>query len=101
MAAEMGMNQFLLYNSIWARRGRVVIMSNDAKGCYDRIAHVVLILALRALDVPDPAIDSMIEALQAMTHYVQTAYGVSTKSYGNEPSDKPPQGVVQGNGAGP
>jgi hypothetical protein len=32
-AAEMAMNQILTYNSIWARRGRAVIMSNDAKGC--------------------------------------------------------------------
>jgi hypothetical protein len=31
-AAEVSMNQLLTYNSIWARRGRAVVMSNDAKG---------------------------------------------------------------------
>ena len=45
-AAEVNMNAQLTFNSIWGRRGRAVIMSNDAKGCYDRIAHVVVDLAL-------------------------------------------------------
>ncbi|CAB9529533.1 hypothetical protein SEMRO_2534_G330480.1 [Seminavis robusta] len=34
-AVEVNMNQYLTYNSIWGRRGRAVVMSNDAKGCYD------------------------------------------------------------------
>ena len=94
------MNAFLTYNSIWGRRGRAVIMSNDAKGCYDRIAHVVVSLALRKLKVPKPAIDSMLETIQTMDHYIRTAFGVSEKSYGNK-AGIPPQGVLQGNGAGP
>ena len=45
-SAEVNMNTLLTYNSVWARHGRVVVMSNNAKGCYDRIAHVVVDLAL-------------------------------------------------------
>jgi hypothetical protein len=45
-AVEVSMNQLLTYNSIWARCGRAIIMSNDAKGCYDRVAHTVVNLAL-------------------------------------------------------
>jgi hypothetical protein len=48
-AAEMAMNQILTYNSIWAPRGQAVIMSNEAKGCYDRIARTVVNLALQWL----------------------------------------------------
>ena len=50
-AVEVSMNQHLSYNLIWASRARAVIISNDAKGCFDRIAHVVAILALRRLGV--------------------------------------------------
>ena len=34
-AVEVSMNALLTYNSIWGQGGRAVIMSNDAKGCYD------------------------------------------------------------------
>ena len=98
---EVSMNALLTYNSIWGQRGRAVIMSNDAKGCSDRIAHVVVSLALRKLNVPKPAIDSMLETIQTMDHYIRTAFGVSEEKYGNDASRPPPQGILQGNGAGP
>jgi len=34
-AVEVSMNQHLSYNLIWASRARAVIISNDAKGCFD------------------------------------------------------------------
>jgi hypothetical protein len=94
------MNQLLTYNSIWARRGRAVIMSNDAKGCYDRIAHTVVNLALQRLGVPKPALQSMLETIQEMEHYIRTAFGTSTEAYGNDSDKPPPQGILQGSGAG-
>ena len=100
-AAEVSLNSYLTYNSIWGRRGRAVVMSNDAKGCYDRIAHVVLALALLRLKIPKTAIQSMLDAIQHMDHYVCTAFGVSEDKYGNDPTRPKPQGVLQGNGAGP
>jgi hypothetical protein len=99
-AAEVSMNQTLTYNSIWARRGRAVIMSNDAKGCYDRIAHTVVNLALQRLGVPKPALQSMIETIQEMEHHIRTAFGNSNSAYGNDPNKPPPQGILQGSGAG-
>ena len=100
-ANEIAMNGRLVTDSIWARRGRAVLMSNDAKGCYDRIAHVVVKLALQRLGVPKPALDSMIETIQEMDHYIRTAFGDSETPYGKKPEDPPPQGILQGNGAGP
>ena len=99
-AVEVSLNAQLLFNSIWARRARAVIMSNDAKGCYDRIAHTVVILALRRLGIPKPALTSMIDCIQQMEHFIRTGFGDSETSYGNE-EGPPPQGLLQGNGAGP
>ncbi|MGL5936571.1 MAG: endonuclease/exonuclease/phosphatase family protein [Cetobacterium sp.] len=100
-AAEVSMNQTLTYNSIWARRGRAVIMSNDAKGCYDRIAHTVVNLALQRLGVPKPAVQSMLTVIQEMEHHIRTAFGDSKGTYGNNSRQPPPQGILQGSGAGP
>jgi len=36
-----------------------------------------------------------------MQHCVRTAFGESTRSYGGDPSKPAPQGILQGNGAGP
>jgi hypothetical protein len=100
-SVEVSMNQQLTYNLIWAARARAVIISNDAKGCFDRISHVVAILALRRLGVPRPALQSMIETIQEMEHHIRTSFGDSKSSYGPNPTGPPPQGILQGNGAGP
>lgn len=100
-ASEVAMNSQLTYNSILARRGRAVVMSNDAAGCYDRIAHTVVHLALARLGIPKPALNSMIETIQEMEHYIRTAFGDSDTPYKRKAHDPPPQGVLQGNGAGP
>jgi Reverse transcriptase (RNA-dependent DNA polymerase) len=100
-ATEVSMNQLLMYNSLWDRRGRAIIMSNDTKGCYDRIAHAVVSLALQRLGIPKHALQSMITTIQAMEHHVRTAFGVSEKAYNTDKTRPPVQGILQGNGAGP
>ena len=59
------------------------------------------ILPYKVLDVPDLAIESMLEAIQEMETYIRTAFGISDKCYGNDPFEAPPIRVMQGNGAGP
>jgi len=61
---EVNQNWTLANNHIRGRRARVVIISNDAKGCFDCIAHVVAILTLRRLGIPRPAIMSKITTIQ-------------------------------------
>ena len=100
-AVEVNLNWTLANDHIRGRRARAIIISNDAKGCFDRIAHVVAILALRRLGVPRPAIMSMIATIQEMQHYIRTAFGESDRSYGPNPTGPPPQGLIQGNGAAP
>jgi len=100
-AAEISMNQQLTYDSIRGRRGKAVIISNDAKGCYDRIAHIVAKLALRKLGASRTGLHSMINTIQRLRHYIRTAFGNSEQTYGQEAHELPSQGILQGNGAGP
>ena len=100
-AAEVSMNQLLTYDSIWAHRGRAIVISNDAKGCYDRIAHLIVVLALRRLGIKKPPLQSMITTIQEMVHHIRTAFGDSASSYSSKPLCPPLQGVLQGNGSGP
>ena len=98
---EVSLNFLLTCNSVWGHRGRAIIMSNDAKGCYDRIAHVVVDLALQRLGIPKPTLSSMIDTIQKMQHHIRTAFGDSEIHYGGDPQEPPSQGILQGNGAGP
>ena len=76
-ALEVGLNACLTQDSVQGHCGRLIVVSNDAKGCYDRIVHMVLQLALLWLGIPKPALQSMIATIQEMDHAVQTAFGVS------------------------
>jgi hypothetical protein len=52
-------------------------MSNNAKECYDQIAHMVVNLALQRLGIPKPTLQSMLETIQEMKHHIRTAFGDS------------------------
>ncbi|MCA1807666.1 MAG: hypothetical protein LC687_07455 [Actinobacteria bacterium] len=99
IATEVSLNSVLTYNMVWGRRGRAIIMSNDAKGCYDRISHTVVNLCLRRFGSSKPALQSMLRTIQEMDHHVRTAFGDSKDSYGRKSREPPPQGILQGNGA--
>jgi hypothetical protein len=76
------------------------LCANDAKSCYDCIVHNITILAMRRLGMLEAPILSMFKTLQQAAHHVSTAFGVSTRTYGNKQAT-PLQGVGQGNGACP
>jgi Reverse transcriptase (RNA-dependent DNA polymerase). len=82
-----------------------VLTSCDLKSCYDRINHTAAGLCLQKAGVEQSEVTALLTTIQLMTHKVRTAFGDSITSYGGE-HDKtkwklPPQGVLQGNGAGP
>ena len=58
-----------------------IIISNDAKSCYDRVAHNVAILSMRWLGETNASITSMFKTFQEASHRVRTAYGDSVLSY--------------------
>ena len=96
---ETSLNLRLLCDILRQKRKAAIIASTNAKGCFDRIAHAIAFLCLRLLGIPKAPIQSMINAIQTMTHYVRTAFGDSTESYSFDPNSPPPSGLLQGNGA--
>jgi hypothetical protein len=61
----------------------------------------VVNLALQRLGVPKPALQSMLTVIQEMEHHIRTAFGNSKGTYGNNPRQPPPQGILQGSKAVP
>ena len=80
------------------------LTSCDLAGCYDRIVHSAAALALLRIGIPHNRIKSMFSSIQKMIHRIKTIYGVSEITYGGEELgdwENYPQGVLQGNAAGP
>ena len=75
----------------------------DLKSCYDRVVHTAASLALQRVGVPLSRLKCMFETIQNLTYHVQTAYGRSEQSFGGHSPQfaNMPQGLGQGNGAGP
>ena len=96
---ECALNKVLTAD-LWRQTRRPgALCSNDAKSCYDRIAHSVAILCMRRLGLSEETCHVMIGTLEQVKHYVRTTYGDSTTSY--QGIEIPFQGIGQGNGAGP
>ena len=98
-ATDCGLNKVLTLDIARQRHEPVILCSNDAKSCYDRIIHPVANICLQRLGVAPLTIAIMFATIQHMDHHIKTAYGLSETSYGSD--DIPLQGVLQGNGAGP
>ena len=79
------------------------ITSVDLTSCYDRIIHIAAALALLRIGISHSRIKSMFKAIQQMIHRIRTVYGDSDITYGGELGnwENWPQGVLQGNAAGP
>ena len=72
---------------------------NDAKGCYDRIVHVVAILVLMSYGLSYKSARVLFETLQKADHQIKTGFGVSEVMYGNDPTLH--LGLGQGSGHAP
>ena len=75
----------------------------DLKSCYDRVVHTAASLALQRVGIPLSKIRCMFGTIQKLVHRIRTAFGLSKRTFGGLSSKyaKPPQGMGQGNGAGP
>ena len=100
-AMEVSLNQCLMFDSIWGKRGRVIVISNDAKGCYDHITHIVAYMCMCQLGALKATLWGIIEAIQSLKHYIRTAFGDSKWYYGADPNKPPLQGLLQGNAMAP
>jgi len=66
------------------RKKMMVVCSNDAQSCYDRIVHVAAYLALRRLGIPKPMIISILHTIQMMEHSICASFGNSNETYGGK-----------------
>ena len=75
----------------------------DLNSCYDRVAHAPAYLAMRSYGIPSEPIESMFKTIQDMQYFTFTAHGMSTESFGGKEEGfvAAPNGLGQGNGAGP
>ena len=72
---------------------------NEARGCFDQIAHVPAILVLMRFGVTYTAATTLFTILQKSRHRIMTGFGVLEPDYGDEPI--PISGIGQGNRLGP
>ena len=76
------------------------LSSVDAAQCYDSIAHAIASLVFQSFGVPEAAIQPMLETIQDMKFFLQTAFGDS-KDFAGSSIEVTFQGLCQGNGAAP
>ncbi len=72
----------------------------DASNCYDRIALAMASLIFQSFGVDSTAVLAMLETIQEIKFFLQTAYGDS-KTFAGSTIKIKTQGLGQGNGASP
>jgi Reverse transcriptase (RNA-dependent DNA polymerase). len=104
-AIDHSLNRRLIMDHQLYLRQPYTLTSCDLKSCYDRINHTSASLCLQKAGIQKPEITAMFQTIQRMQHQVRTAFGDSQSTYGGDNWKQqwnlPPQGVLQGNGAGP
>jgi hypothetical protein len=76
--------------------------SCNLKSCYNRVAHTPATLAMQSYRIPANPIHSMFSTIQDIQYITRTVFGDSEKVFGGkEGFISKPQGLGQGNGAGP
>ena len=93
------LHQVLAYDIARQKRAPFIVASVDAAQCYDRIAHAMAALTLRASKVPDSSVHCMLQPIRDMEFYIRTGFGESSTYVGGK--DVVKQGGCQGNGAAP
>ena len=98
-AEDAILQQVLTYDLARQWKRPLLVASVDAAQCYDRVAHAMAALTLRAYKVHQSSVFAMLRPIQCMEYYLRTGFGESTSFFGGEGSHK--QGLCQGNGAAP
>ncbi len=60
-----------------------IVIRNDFLDCYDRIAHNVAAVSLRAFGIPQPAINILLKTMETMSFFLWTGFVESKDSYGS------------------
>lgn len=100
-AIDHALHKRLWYDILRQSRQPGIMISNDAKSCYDRVIHSVAALAYKRIGIPDPPVHAMLLTIQNMKHHIRTSYGDSVFYMDSTGVLVPYQGILQGNGASP
>ena len=102
-AQDNALSKRLVFDYFRLHKRPFAMCACDLKSCYDRVVHTAASLALQRVGVPISQIKCMFGTIQNLVHRIRTAFGLSKKSFGGKKSKfrRPPQGMGQGNGAGP
>ena len=85
------LQQVLVYGIARQLRRPLLVASVDVAQCYNRIAHTVALLTLRAYKVRQTSVASMLTPIQSMEYYLKTSFGESTAYSGGK--EDPKQGL--------
>ena len=99
-AIDQALNKRLAVDMAALQRIALVLCSQDAMSCFDRIAHAALAIGLKQQNLPHTAIEALITTIETMVHTVCTVFGESSSTYGAN-TILPCQGIPQGCGMGP
>jgi hypothetical protein len=94
------LNKKLALDVIRQKKLMGAICFNDAKSCFDRIVHNIATMSMIRQGACPTATRQMFSVLRNAKHHIKSAYGRSEEIYGPN-LHPPPQGIGQGNGAGP
>ena len=61
-------------------KSALVLCSQDAMQCFDRISHAALAIGLKRQNLPPTAIEALIKTIEAMVHKVRTVFGESSQT---------------------
>ena len=102
-AQDNALSKRLVFDFFRLQKRPLGMCAYDLKSCYDRVVHTAAYLALQRVGIPLTHIKCMFSTIQRLIHRIRTAFGLSQASFGglSHSFQKPPQGMGQGNGAGP
>jgi hypothetical protein len=92
------MTKFFVCDESRIHHHDAVLEGCDFSDCYDRIAHNVAGVSLRAWGVPQPAINILLGTMETMRFFLRTGFGESKESYGGTLEERL-AGYGQGNAA--
>lgn len=96
-------NQRLTFDIVWQQKTSMAMGSVDLSSCYDRVVHAPAYLTMRGFGIPGRPIQSMFDTYQNTKFYSKSVHGKSKVTFSGveDGFQAKPQGMGQGNGAGP
>ena len=87
-AEDAILQQVLAYDLACQWKRPLLVASVDASQCYDRIAHSMAALTLRAYKVHASSVMGMLNPIHCMEFYLRTGYGESKTCVGGKENKK-------------